>query len=469
MTRRNLFGLLPSAALAAATPAKPSSRVQPRSSKQVAASKIGLGFETLDRKMFDPERCYPYMARTGVKWARCQTGWARTETRKGEYDFAWLDSIVDSLRGIGIQPWFNLGYGNTLYTPGPKHESAVGWVPLNSADARQAWVRYVERIAERFKGRVRHWELWNEPNGSGFWQPEKPDPARYVEFVGLTAPVLRKIVPGCVLVGGALAGLTALDYVEGCFEAGLGKLVDKFSYHPYRAVPEEGYAADLRALRGIIHRYHAGMGLWQGENGAPSTSDSAGALGNLEWDEVRQAKWLLRRLLIDLTLGVELTSYFQTSDMANYIWSSGQSGATNSKGILRAHDYTPKVSYYALRNLCALFDSRTQPADYLLRMGRSQGELELEAVQTATFIRGDAPVCAFWYPANLQTGWQTKAARITVWTGKAAQMKQPVLVDLLTGLVFRVAAARGPAGSWMVKDVPVRDYPVLLTDESVVA
>lgn len=466
MTRRELLRSAPASALVAQAPPRAIGRIKPRSSKDVVSSKISIGFETLDRKMFDPERCYPYLAQTGVKWARCQTGWARTERRKGEYNFAWLDSVVDSLRGIGIQPWFNLGYGNTLYTPGPPHETAVGWAPLNSDEARQAWVRYVERLAQHFAGRVKHWELWNEPNIPSFWQPDRPDPLRYVELVKLTAPVLRKLIPQCVLIGGAFAGVP-LGYMEGCLEAGLGELVDKISYHPYRAVPEENYEADLRAMRGILSRYKPGLALWQGENGAPSANSGVGALSDLEWDEVRQAKWLLRRLLLDLALGLELTSYFHTVDMVNYIRATGQTGQTNFKGVLRGHDYTPKASYYALQHICALCDSDTAGADLLLRVESPQRDVEVTAVRTATFVRRGAPLCALWYPANLQIGWQPKSVQVSLWTGKAARLERPVLADLLTGLVHRTEA-EVREGAALFKDVPLRDYPVLLTDEAVI-
>lgn len=83
-------------------------KVAPRSSISIAASPLSIGFETLDRKMFDPERTYAHVARLGVKWARVHTGWCRTERKRGAYDFAWLDQVVDALRRIGVQlstPW----------------------------------------------------------------------------------------------------------------------------------------------------------------------------------------------------------------------------------------------------------------------------------------------------------------------------------------------------------------------------
>ncbi len=468
ITRRQILAMTPAAAMAQnSAPATPA-RIRPRASKDIAASPISIGFETLDRMMFDPERTYEHLARLGVKWARCQTGWARTETKKGEFDFAWLDKVVDSLLKIGIQPWFNLGYGNTLYTTGPPHPSAVGWAPMNSQEARGAWVRYTTRIGERYAGRVKHWEIWNEPNIANFWQPGKPSGKDYVELVKLTAPVLRKTVPGCTLIGGAFAGLSSPDYVEDCFEAGLGNLVDRISYHPYRAVPEDNYATDLTALRGIIHRYKPGMPVWQGENGAPSTNNSTGALREFEWDEVRQAKWLLRRLITDISLGVEVTSYFQTVDMVNYVWSSGQSGMTNSKGVLRGNVYTPKSSYYALQNLCSLFDSDTKQADFLLRVEGPATDWERLAVQTATFVREGSPVYVYWYPANLQKGFATRTSTLTLWHGKAAKLEKPVLVDLLTGDITEPSKAKRVGGKWVLDSMPVRDYPMVITGADVV-
>ncbi len=469
MTRRGMIGLLPAAALLQAQTSGVPAKLRTRTSKEIAASPISIGFETLDRKMFDPEKTYEHLAKLGVKWARCQTGWARTETTKGKFDFGWLDSVVDSLLKIGIQPWFNLGYGNTLYTPGPKHESAVGWAPMNSEEARSAWVRFVAAMGERYASRVKHWEIWNEPNIANFWQPDKPTGKSYVDLVKLTAPVLRKTVPGCTLIGGVFAGLSSWKYFEECFEAGLAGQVDRISYHPYRAVPEDSYEEDLRAFRGLINRYKPGMPVWQGENGAPSTSNSTGALNNLEWDEARQAKWLLRRLITDVSLDVEVTSYFQTVNMVNYVWSSGQSGKTNTKGVLRGTVYTPKASYYALQNLCSLFDGETKRSDLLLRVSGDKSKFETQAVRTASFVRKGAPLFAYWYPGNLQQGFATQQGGVTLWTGKTAKLEKPVLVDLLTGDITEPATVKRTDDVWHLSAVPVRDYPLVITDAATVS
>lgn len=62
--------------------------VKPVHSTQVKESTLGLGFEKLDRAVFDPEKAYDKVAALGVKWIRIQSGWARTEKKPGVYDFA---------------------------------------------------------------------------------------------------------------------------------------------------------------------------------------------------------------------------------------------------------------------------------------------------------------------------------------------------------------------------------------------
>ena len=82
--------------------------LQPKASWEIANSKISLGFEKLDRDVFDPEKAYDKVAACCVKMVRLQSGWQRTEKEKNVYDFAWLDGIVDNFVRRGIEPWICL-------------------------------------------------------------------------------------------------------------------------------------------------------------------------------------------------------------------------------------------------------------------------------------------------------------------------------------------------------------------------
>ncbi|MBI5821489.1 MAG: beta-galactosidase [Verrucomicrobia bacterium] len=417
-------------------------KLKTRPSSAIKASPLSVGYETLDRQHFDPVKTYQHAAQLGVKWARCQTGWARTEKTRGQYDFAWLDEVVDGLLKIGIQPWFNLGYGNPLYTP-KADATAVGWVPVFDEVAMDGWKNFTAKIAEHFKGRVRHYEIWNEPNITAFWKPGKPDAAAYAKLVKDTAPIIRQRVPDAVIIGCAFARVP-LDYLKKCLDAGLAEHVDVVSYHPYREVPEAGYEEDVRGVRELLVQHNGSrIKLWQGECGCPSQKGGAGALSKTDWNETRQAKWLLRRIVSDLRMEVELTSYFLIVDLVGY------RGSTNWKGLLRGSDYTPKPAFFAYQNLCALFDAETRKADLQVKV-EGAGDA---AVVTASFQRRGQPLYLFWTPADLTK--DVPPQKVTVTVGD--KLKSPALLDPLSGRVYRITKFDA---------LPLTDYPLVIADKT---
>lgn len=431
--------------------------VSPRPSVLIEASPLSVGFEVLDRQCFVPERAYPWLAQLGVKWARCQTGWSRCEIQPGVYTFGWLDEVVDSLIAIGIQPWFNLGYGNQLYTPDAPDVHAVGWVPVYDEAAMQAWLHFTKALAEHFASRVKHWEIWNEPNISNFWKPQKPNAADYVRFVSQTAPVIRQAAPGAVIIGLACSGIK-MEYIEACLDAGLAEHIDVLSYHPYRPVPEEGYDNEMAQLRKAIATHGKDLQLWQGENGCPSKGgpESTGALSKLDWNENAQAKWLLRRILTDLRHELPLTSYFHTIDLMNY------QNKTNFKGLLRGADYTPKPAYFAYQCLCALFDAKTTHVTLETELiGQQKVKL-----QEAGFVRDGHLLYAYWFPADLLKPWDIRTITIRIVFPERAVIDKPALIDPLSGKAYKPAEAMEATSSGItVRNLPLLNYPLILTDQ----
>jgi polysaccharide biosynthesis protein PslG len=445
-------------------------KVRPRSASAIAASPLGVGFETLDRQMFDPERVYPHLGQLGAKWARMQTGWGRCEPVKGQYDFGWLDAAVDRLLGLGVQPWFNLGYGNQLYTPEAPDRFAVGWIPLGTEAAQQGWLFFVRALAEHFRDRVKHWEIWNEPNHRNFWKPNEASPAEYVRFVRMTAPVIRQAVPGAVILGPTVWGTA---YFKTCFDLGLGELVEKVSYHWYRPTPEDTYEASIAECRAVLARHNLKLPLWQGESGCPSKPGSTGAMGKYDWTEDLQARWVLRRTMCDLRMGIEMTSYFhsvdvlypdrQDSDMVRL-------GGMNYKGLLRGEDYTPKPSYYAYQCLCALFDAQSQRAElpFDVICLPAESPLDQAAPLKASFLRGGSPLHVYWLPLNPLKRLPRLTANLHIPAPSAAGIDSPVLVDPLDGKVYRPEHAERVRGGWAVRAAPLADYPLIVTGGSVV-
>lgn len=152
-----------------------------------------------------------------------------------------------------------------------------------------------------------------------------------MEFIKLTAPAIRSRIRDAVLIGGGLGGM-AIPYVKRCMEQGMGALVDKVSYHPYRLIPEAKCESEVQAWRALLASHNPSLSLWQGECGCPSRNGGIGALTEYDWNESRQARWLLRRVLSDLRLGIELTSFFHIADLADYGWGLPDPKRPNQRG-----------------------------------------------------------------------------------------------------------------------------------------
>ena len=169
-------------------------KIAPKHSKDIASSRIGIGFEKMDSERIDPSRFYKPLGECGFKWVRIHSGWNRTEKTKGVYDFKWLDEIVDQFLANGVTPWLDLLYGNTLYTHNADNEDAWGFPPVYTEEERAGWRAYISALVAHFKDRVLYYEIWNEPDGGQFWKPQ-PDATFYGKFASETAQIIQKIHP----------------------------------------------------------------------------------------------------------------------------------------------------------------------------------------------------------------------------------------------------------------------------------
>jgi hypothetical protein len=465
---------------AASSGLKLSGPLKTRSAREIEASRIGIGMECLDRQMYLPEKTYGHLAALGAKWARLQTGWSRCETKEGVYDFAWLDEVVNNVIAAGVKPWFNVGYGNKLYSPDAPHESAVGQVPLYDGERGViAWKSFLRELAEHFKDRVEHWEIWNEPNISCFWHPKhKSSPIEYTRLVSISAEAISAKHPKAQIAA-CVSGIP-LQFIEDCIKAGIGQHISVFAIHPYNIVPESNYAAMVGRIREIMRRFAPHVRLWQGECGVPSQAETQMSHGNM--DELKQAKWLVRRLLLDVFLDLDLAQYFHLCDLmeSNYRQADGKAQLPPMFGILNGKSYTPKLAYAAMQSVATLFDAdtRAEPGYYCALLPAASGTT-LQEPYTMLFRRRGVPLLAYYQAANVLNDTPCVPVDIALccdsYPKKPAEaLRDPVLVDPVRQAVYALPApARNAAeGSFRpslrFENLPCLDYPLLITDRTAI-
>lgn len=467
-------------------------QIKVKSAAEVTNTRLGIGFEKLDRAVFDPEKAYDKIASIGVKWARIQSGWARSEKERGVYDFSWLDDIVDNLLRRGMTPYMVLCYGNSLYSSfAEKYFGAVGCPPISTREEMDAWLRYVEATVAHFKGRITYYEIWNEPDCGYSWKHPHakdeietgPNATEYGKFAIETADVIRRVDPQAKSIGMVVSSFKKLAYINEALATGLADHIDAVSYHAYTS-DDTDRPIYIGHLRRLIDSYRPGIELIQTETGGQSRSDGAGAMYGFAWNPEKQMKHQLRNLLHDLALGVSFTSFFTSVDMIealkglvsdkksylDYGYFGALSADFDENGFSTGN-YTPKPAYYSLQNLASVFSE-----DYSVDHKTVYVRKELKSRRTNGTDCTDKTVCvyafekpngskaiAYWNAVPLLTSSYTGTISFEAY-GDAFESVH--IVDLSTGGIYDLPESmieRQECGRITFVNIPLTDTPLLLT------
>lgn len=262
--------------------------------------------ETTIRRQFD------LMAQMNASWVRVDLDWSAIEPRRGQFDWAYPDLVVEeaAAHGIGVlavlassPEWARTGTGDPATARHARPDQASDYGTF----ARLAAERYTP------KG-VHTWEIWNEPNTTKFWPP-RPDADEYGQVFRTAAEAIRGAAPDSTLLIGGLspkfdvpeAEITPVVYLEQLYANGTAQLADGIAVHPYSfpAWPmdphprADGGFYHLPDVRAVMERNgDARKKLWITEFGAPTGSgpyavsedDQAAALLQAR-DQVRHWDW----------------------------------------------------------------------------------------------------------------------------------------------------------------------------------
>jgi xylan 1,4-beta-xylosidase len=162
-------------------------------------------------------------------------GTVRIENGKAVYDWSKIDQLYDDLLARRIKPFVELGFtpkalatsqNNVFYWNGnTSHPKPEGW-----RDLVDAFIRHIEARYGRDEVRTWFFEVWNEPNLSGFW--EGADQKAYFELYDLTARTIKSIDPALRVGGPSTAGAAWVpEFLAHVKQSGAG--VDFVTTHTY--------------------------------------------------------------------------------------------------------------------------------------------------------------------------------------------------------------------------------------------
>lgn len=170
-----------------------------------------VGVNTFLEQEVEPakrQRSLELLRAAGVGWVRQELPWEQIEpVAKGQTQdpvfggstWAKFDDIVDRAQAQGIDLVLRLDTSPRWALP-PDAPDGLS-PPTNFAD----YWDFVGQVAARYRGRVRAYQIWNEPNLTNEWGRAPPDAAAYVRLLQGAAQRIRASDPNALVVMAALA------------------------------------------------------------------------------------------------------------------------------------------------------------------------------------------------------------------------------------------------------------------------
>lgn len=201
----------------------------------------------------------------GAKALRFGLGWDGVEEAPDRLDFHAVDAIIDDARAAGLEPIPYIGFTPAWAArdPDAPHRSP----PRDPS----AYARFVEACTARYRGRVRSWELWNEPDLPDWWTGTAAELAAMIREAARAA---RRADPGAVIVLGGMAKGRSPFLEDLLAPGGVAGFVDVVNVHAYLETwsneRKEALSSRLGDVADLVARRGEGADVWLAEIGYSS-------------------------------------------------------------------------------------------------------------------------------------------------------------------------------------------------------
>lgn len=183
-----------------------------------------------------------------------------------------------------------------IYTLGKTPTWAASSEELPPADITW-WQDYASVLGERFQGRIRYWEIWNEVDQLDY----DGDLSALKTLTDSAASTLLAIDPDNMILSPNFTGAQQLAHF---LKAGGGANVDIISWHHYPGRMPEEMVPEIIGVRDVMARYgQAGKPLW-------NTEGAVSFMNGLNLPVAEQAGAVSRAYLVPWSFGVENFTWY---------------------------------------------------------------------------------------------------------------------------------------------------------------
>jgi hypothetical protein len=304
-------------------------------------------------------------------WVKQAFAWRDIETNeKGGFDWYRPDFIVDAVEDAGLKLLVRIDRQ-------PFWTQPEGMPPTENRppDDLNDFGDFCSVLADRYRGRIAAYQVWNEPNLSREWGDQPPNAAEYTEMLKICYEAIKAADPNAIVISAGLAptgtglpdAIPDAEYLQAMYDAGAGAYFDVLGLNApgYKAPPETSpeEAAESEEYGGgrwFAFRHVEDMRQIMVDNG---DEDKQVAILEVGWttddinptyawhavSETEQAEYLVRAYeyaeehwqpWIGLMVTIYIADYFWTPEEHEQWW-----------WAITLPDGTPRLAYNALREM----------------------------------------------------------------------------------------------------------------------
>ena len=281
----------------------------------------------------DQEKLFDIIDQLGCDIVRAGSSWNDVEKVEGTFDFSRFDKTLLLAESHGLELQSILGF--TALWASTSNAPEKDWQNRQfSAPKLEPFTRYVDAVGRRYAGRIKYWEIWNEPE-IAFW---RSTPAEYVATFNAAAATMAKADPSAKVMNGGFAmekrppNMTFLeDFITGADQTHWGI----WAYHDYNTLNQ--LIARAKATAKARSSVGATMPVWINEGGFNTINRGGG--------EAEQAITLAKKLSVAPSLGAKAYIWYDLIDDG-----IDPNDKEHHFGLVR-RDFSFKPAFYAYQHL----------------------------------------------------------------------------------------------------------------------
>ena len=243
---------------------------------------------------------WPKVGFGGIRFWDNHTSWSYLNPSRGVYDWTLLDQWLDLAESHNVEVLYTFGITPSWAAANPAlacpyHPGACS----PPADPRD-WDDFVRAVVVHANGRIKYWELWNEPNLTEYWSGD------IQTLAGLSQrayTIIKSIDPNAVVLTPAAVAAPSnfATWLSSYLAAGGADAADIIAFHGYlpaTAPAPENVKDEVDSISSALSRIgQAGKPIWDTE-ASWGTTDS---LPDLD----AQAAYVARAYILRWSLGVQ--------------------------------------------------------------------------------------------------------------------------------------------------------------------